>query len=175
MAETGQTGRLSALPIPVRCACGEEFLVPDDLAGGVAKCPRCGVHVSVRSRQEEAAQMQWDVTAVAGVQRIGGWRRVVYQLLVATAGGLVVAAPGMYWQWYRHGDSIPESAFFWGLPWIIGFVVAWTLVGGFRLPRKGVSRFFSPGCVTVLVVTAVVSAAAVVVSGLVLAMLHSLL
>jgi len=160
------------MPITVKCTCGEEFSVQDDLAGGVACCPNCGVNVSVLGVEEVVARRRLAESMLEGAQRVSGWKRVVYQLLVATAGGAVIALPWVLGTWDPHGSSIQESAAIGALPWSLGFVLTWFFVDAFRLPQRQVSGRYLVlvGCVTAISTTVLV-----VVLGLILGMLLNML
>lgn len=51
--------------IRAACACGHEFEVRDDLAGGITNCPRCGKAVEVEGLRDPAWRLL-QVVAVAG-------------------------------------------------------------------------------------------------------------
>jgi len=66
---------------PATCACGNEFEVVDDLAGGITNCPRCGKAVEVEGLRDPlwrllqlAAAVGWaSATAAAYVNwGVGG-------------------------------------------------------------------------------------------------------
>jgi hypothetical protein len=48
------------------CACGHEFDVDDDLAGGITNCPRCGKAVEVPGLRDAAWRVLQVATAAAG-------------------------------------------------------------------------------------------------------------
>jgi hypothetical protein len=45
------------------CACGHEFEVADELAGGIANCPRCGKAVEVEGLKDPAWRLLQAVAA----------------------------------------------------------------------------------------------------------------
>jgi hypothetical protein len=71
---------------PVACACGHEFEVEDDLAGGIANCPRCGKAVEVPGLRDPLWRL---LQGVAGV----GWAAATAAAYVSWGlGGAVATA-----------------------------------------------------------------------------------
>lgn len=69
------------------CACGHEFEVKDDLAGGITNCPRCGKAVEVEGLRDPAWRLLQAVAAA-------GWAAATAAAYFAwgVAGAAAVAA-----------------------------------------------------------------------------------
>jgi hypothetical protein len=71
------------------CACGNEFEVADDLAGGITNCPRCGKAVEVEGLRDPAWRLLQAAAAI-------GWAGATAAAYVSWGvGGAALAAVGL--------------------------------------------------------------------------------